>query len=205
MNLCPVVNLNRNIESSPALVPNDVCCASAVETSCNSRADNSISDDESINSIEITGHLRRETTSSAETREDSCSSASSQDIYDDGHERKSKGVKRLATTVPEPSIRSKTIQNDQQLIACTPLSATGGMKRKLVDYDDSESDADDCPTPPPPVQQAPRVKIEIKRPTNDLDLPIALRRSRRNRPAQSTDRSSTPSSTVPSTSQVRSS
>ena len=207
-----MVNLNRNIDASPAPAPNlskaehttDVCneyFASTVEGLWNSRADKSITDDESINSIEITGNLRRNTTSSTETREDSSSSASSQDIYDDGHEKKSRGVKCSAT-----SIRLTTGPKDQQPIVCKPLTGTGGLKRKLVDYDDSESDVDECPTPPP-VKQECRSKIEHKRPTNDLDLPIALRRSRRNRSVgNSTHHSSTTSSsTVQSTSQVRSS
>jgi hypothetical protein len=99
----------------------------------------------------------------------------------------------------ESNEKSKTDNNTEVIILKPTLEQ--GIKRKLVDYDDSESEIESEKNEEPSQVIQPISAQKIS--TNDADLPIALRRSRRNRKAFIADSSADSSSTNTSASQVR--
>ncbi len=76
-----------------------------------------------------------------------------------------------------------------------------GIKRKLVDYDDTESEIESEKNEEPSQDSRPVPAKEIS--TNNTDLPIALRRSRRGQKTFIGDSLADSSSTNTSASQVR--
>jgi len=142
------------------------------------------SDQESIGSEVIKGN-RLSISSSSPT-----SSSSSNDTREE----------ILFNDLPQESNEKSKTDNNTEVIILKP-SLEQGIKRKLVDYDDSESEIESEKNEEPSQDIQPIAAQKIS--TNDADLPIALRRSRRNRKAFIADSSADSSSTNTSASQVR--
>jgi hypothetical protein len=91
--------------------------------------------------------------------------------------------------------------NHTQVIVAKPLLEQS-IKRKLVDYDDTESEIDSEKNVEIS-QESQEIPANNEEVNNNADLPIALRRSRRSRRSLISDYSADSSSTNQSLSQVR--
>jgi hypothetical protein len=99
------------------------------------------------------------------------------------------------------NIAPKIDDNDVQVIVTKP-SSEQGIKRKLVDYDDSDSGMEDDEKNEETSQDLHQNPV-INVPKPNEDLPIALRRSRRGNRTRLAEMSPDSSSTSQSLSQVR--
>ncbi|CAF3928348.1 unnamed protein product [Rotaria sp. Silwood2] len=190
----PVVNLNRDLPSSPSI-------SSPFKTD-NIEKKNDIditSDNESPNSSEIKPN-RLSISSVNDTRDQIYSSDFSQDsIYNNtNYCYKYEDIENTIEKFQDQHVTSK---NDDDSVPAVILKSSleQGIKRKLVDYDDSESDIEDNEKHDDASQDSHHIPTK-KDSTNNTDLPIALRRSRRGRKPFIAELSPTSSSTSKSAS-----
>lgn len=131
----------------------------------------------------------KETMETEEEKEQISSNDISKDVVETKQQRKS------------PRTNRKKIQQAADVIIKEPLTDQG-IKRKLVDYDDSESDHSSQKTDETsPSSEEASVNNEI--PNNSTELPLALRRPRRSRRSFLSDQSNDSSSTNKTASDVR--
>jgi hypothetical protein len=186
--LDPIVNLSRDLPSSSLLSSPFIIHNIKTEKSIGLFSliififelilfPDLISDQESINSIEISGN-RLSIASSSDTRDD---------IY-------STEIENPTKSIEEQRLISKAIHDNDQVTIINP-SLDKGIKRKLVDYDDSESEIEDNEKNDETSQDSPHPPASEES-KDDPDLPIALRRPRRARRTLTNELSSTSSSTT---------
>lgn len=130
---------------------------------------------------------------SNDKREESLSSDSPQESSDSREESLPNDLPQESNKVPEND------NNNTEVVVLKP-TAEQSMKRKLVDYDDSESDMGSEKNQELSQESQPVPVNETSK--NNADLPIALRRSRRRRNAFMADSSADSSNTNASSSQV---
>ncbi|CAF1350004.1 unnamed protein product, partial [Rotaria sordida] len=185
----PVVNLNRDLPSSPPI-------SSSFEIDNIERKNelDKTSDSESINSIEIIAN-RLSISSSNDTRDEIYSCDYSQDSYNN-YNYKYEDIENTIKKIQH--ITSTNDNHDVQVIIKKPL-LDKGIKRKLVDYDDSESDLEDNEKHDETSQDSHHIPVN-KESINNTELPIALRRSKRGHRPFTADLSPTSSSTSKSAS-----
>ncbi|CAF3339298.1 unnamed protein product [Rotaria sp. Silwood1] len=171
----PVVNLNRDLPSSPPILSpfkiDDVEKKDDMDVT---------SDNESGNSSEINPN-RLSISSSINARDDTYSGDYSDDsIYNNvNYSYKYEDIENTSSSFHDQHITSKNDNDSVQAIVLKPLLEQG-IKRKLVDYDDSESDAEDNEKHDEVSQDSHQIP-DKKDSTNNVELPIALRRSKRGR------------------------
>lgn len=110
-------------------------------------------------------------------------------------------AKCFVTDILKRPIESVTEEKNEPIIESKALVATG-MKRKLVDYDDTNSEMEEEAEIESPIEVAPPNVVPKGTRTNE-DLPVALRRTRRGRRALNADRLNSSSSSAVSLPRVR--
>ena len=103
-------------------------------------------------------------------------------------------TKSSVTDIPEQPIESVTDEKNEPIIESKALVETG-TKRKLVDYDDTDSEMEEEPKIESPLAVAPPNVIP-KGTKKNGDLPLALRRTRRGRRTLNPDRLNSSSSSA---------
>ncbi|CAF3325380.1 unnamed protein product [Rotaria socialis] len=183
----PFVNLNRNLPPSTPVSP-------SMANGTEEKNDLDIpSDSESINSVEITGRRLR-ISSSVDTANDLYSLDFSQhslsnNLENDVVETSIKTIEKKSTNNADEG------DDDVQVIMLKP-SLEQGVKRKLVEYDDSESQSEmeDNGKIDENSEDSHHSSVN-KQSTTNADLPIALRRTKRGHKSVISELSSSPSST----------
>ncbi|CAF2017677.1 unnamed protein product, partial [Rotaria magnacalcarata] len=166
----PVVNLNRNLPPSTPVSP-------SMANGTEEKNDLDLpSDSESINSVEITG-TRLRISSSVDTADDLYSLDFSQDSL--SNNLKIDVIETTIKTIEKKSTTNTNDDDDVQVIMLKP-SLEQGVKRKLVEYDDSEgqSEMGDNEKNDEHSEDSHHSSVH-KQSTTNADLPIALRRTKR--------------------------
>ena len=149
------------------------------------------SDQGSINSSEINPNRLSSTSSSNDTNEDLSSIASLEEASDRYPVEDSKS---FSTAAPEQPAESEPEERNESIIESKALVVTE-TKRRLVDYDDTESEVEEELRVDSPLEVAP-AKLIPKGTKKDADLPIALRRTRRGRRSLNSEQLSSSSSSA---------
>jgi hypothetical protein len=131
------------------------------------------------------------TSCSNDTSNDLSSIASQEEISD---RYPVENTKSPITVTPEQPIESVTEEKNEPIIESKALVETG-MKRKLVDYDDTDSESEEESKIDSPME-VPRAEAIPKVTKANADLPIALRRTRRGRRALNIGRLNSSSSSA---------